>query len=180
MLSAAPGIAPPPVVDESSSTNATFSTLTNPDGDGKNYRLATWTANGAFAVTSPGRVQYLVVGGANYYAPIPYGNAGDVRPGEMMITAATHTITIGASGTYGGVSSIGTLVVTSSASIATNGTNALGGGGTVADHTLGFVSTITGSSVTYARAQVASPVANTGDAGTGSAAAGFVAVRWEI
>jgi len=170
-----------PTVNEGGSSGVTFSTLTNPDGDGKNYRLAVCNAGGSLVVTAPGTVQALLVGGGNNYAVTPAGNAGDVRMGTYLLPAATHTVTVGAAGVPGLPSSIGTVVITSAAGVAANGSNAQGGGGTAGNLNLGLSSSITGSALTYATAQSGAPVANRGDAGTaGNATDGVVIVRWVI
>lgn len=50
--------------NEGASTGATFTTLTDPDGDGKNYRLATFSTVGTYSlvIDSPGTAQFLAVG----------------------------------------------------------------------------------------------------------------------
>lgn len=56
----------PAIFNEGSSSGASFSTLTNPDGDGKNYRLATFTATGTthtLAIEEAGIAQFLIIGG---------------------------------------------------------------------------------------------------------------------
>jgi hypothetical protein len=127
-----------PVVNEGSSTNVTFSTLTNPDGDGKNYRLATWATSGSLVVTIPGYVQALIVDGGSSGTGTsnnssPGGPGGSVRylP-TLALASGTHTVTIGSGGTgttgapvAGGASSIGS-VGTSGGSASTNSGGAAG------------------------------------------------------
>ena len=170
-----------PVVDEGASTNVTFSTLTNPDSDSKNYRLAVWNSNGTLVVTTPGQVAGLLVGGPAALGGFN-GNAGDIRTGFFNLPSGTLTVTRGASASTGTASSIATTVVTSVAGLATNTSNCIGGGGTSANLQLGFTSSITGASVVYARAQITTPVANRGDAGStpGQGSDGVVIIRWEI
>jgi len=168
-------------VDEGASTNVTFSTLTNPDSDGKNYRLAVWNVDGTLVVTTPGQVAGLLVGGPAALGGFN-GNAGDIRTGFFNLPSGTLTVTRGASASTGTASSIATTVVTSVAGLATNTSNCIGGGGTSANLQLGFTSSITGASVVYARAQITTPVANRGDAGStpGQGSDGVVIIRWEI
>ena len=142
-------------------------TITTPGGK----TCVDFTGSGSIT-TSAGFVRYLLIGAASYDVSYPYGNAGDVRDGYLLLTAGTHTITIGANGSHGGASSIGAFAVTAASAIGFNAGNAQGAGGTTGDLTLGFVSDIDGTSTTYARAQVASPVASRGEAGTGSATDG--------
>jgi len=111
---------PPGSVNEGSSTNCTFSTLTNPDGDGKNYRMAVFNATGTLVVSSAGRFQALIVDGG-YSGVGVTNNSGYGGQGgkckffpSLELTVATHTITIGAGGAgivggsvAGGASSIG-------------------------------------------------------------------------
>lgn len=89
------------VFDEGSSTGATFSTLTNPDGDDIDYRLATFDVVGAatLAVQDEGLVEITAVGGgANGSSGggfIAGGGGGDVRYGTYNLTAGTHNIQVG-------------------------------------------------------------------------------------
>lgn len=106
-----------PTVTEGSSTGFTFSTLTNPDSDGVNYRLAVCNSGGSLVVTNAGYAQVLVVGGGGGGAALSDGGAGGggggVRWGTFKIPAATHTVTVGgggASGSDGGASSLGTIL----------------------------------------------------------------------
>lgn len=97
------GGASAPVVNEGSSTNATFATLTNPDSDGVNYRKATWTASGQFVTTTAGRVQVLIVGaGGPYISGAHHGDSGRVVEGWYDLPAGTHVVTVGAATTGGG------------------------------------------------------------------------------
>lgn len=120
------GGASAPVVDEGASTGVTFSTLTDPDGDGKNYRLAACTANATLVVTTAGVGRILVVGGGGAGGSAigsTWGAGGGGAGGVLAIATAwlpsgSLSITVGAGGTGsatalnvlpGGSSSIGGL-----------------------------------------------------------------------
>lgn len=106
-------------VNEGSSTNATFSTLTNPDGDGINYRLATWTNTGTLSVTASGYAEVFIVSGGGSYGLFQFdqygqgGEGGDVIRGIFTLPTGNLTVLVGNAGVYnggaGGKSSIGTL-----------------------------------------------------------------------
>ena len=151
----------PPRINEASSTNVTFSSLTNPDGDGKNYRLAVWNATGTLVVLSAGSVQALIVNGGYSGAGVSNNSSGGGQGGDtrllpaLVLSAGTITVTVGAGGSgivgapvAGGASSIG--------SVATSG----GGGSLLPGGAAGTTSTpgtggrgiscgITGSVVVY-------------------------------
>lgn len=159
----APAETAPPTVTEGSSTNATFATLTNPDGDGKNYRKATWTASGQLVLTEPGWVEVLVVGAGGPYTN-PYatgGTGGSVERGWRYLAAGTHTVTVGAattgsSYTRSGFSALGAIK-------AMGGVNAAGANDGAGDGAYGEItSTISGSSQKYA----GGPAANTNNTTT--------------
>jgi hypothetical protein len=170
-----------PVVDEASSTGATFSTLTNPDGDGKNYRLASFTTAGThtLAATTGGIVQALAVSGGSAGHNIGInvvGGPGDVREGTYHLPSGNVTVTVGAGGVgtngTGGASSIGTVVVCQGAAWGVNPYD-----GSVA----GWFSSITGSSQEYATVDGGNSVpGHGGSSGSGSGVAGVVYIRWEI
>jgi hypothetical protein len=91
--------------DEGASTGATFTTLTNPDGDGKNYRLAEFNAgSGSLVIAGAGYAQTLIVagggggnrGGGNGSSG---GGAGGVLETLVFLDAATHAVVVGAGGT---------------------------------------------------------------------------------
>jgi len=174
----------PPVVDEASSTNVTFSTLANPDGDGRSYRLAAMTANGSLVVAVTGIAQVLLVGGgggASAYTGL--GAGGYIIGGIRTLPSGTLTSTIGAGGTInsdaaGGTTSLGTTLV------APGGGNGPGGAGN--GTYLELTSTITGSSQKYAGSGLATLNATTTygsgarQAGSYAGQAGVIYVRWEL
>jgi hypothetical protein len=106
-------------VNEGSSTNATFSTLTNPDGDGINYRLATWINPGTLNILSTGYAEVFIVSGGGSYGLFQFdqfgqgGEGGDVIRGIFTLPIGNLTVLVGAAGVYngggGGKSGIGTL-----------------------------------------------------------------------
>jgi len=91
------------VVNESLVTNATFQNLTNPDNDGKNYRVAKWLSNGSFVVTKQGFADILLCGaggsGGNYegVGVLGPGGAGGaiLIVKKILFLEGTYTITIG-------------------------------------------------------------------------------------
>lgn len=87
--------------NEAASSGATFTTLTNPDGDGKNYRLAKFTGNGTLAFSQPGTVRFLVVGGGggggSYMCAGP-GAGGWVLDEYQKVTASSYSVVVGAGG----------------------------------------------------------------------------------
>lgn len=111
---------PPLSVNEGSSTSVTFSTLTNPDGDGKDYRMAVFNATGTLVVSSAGKCQALIIDGGYSGAGTNNNSSAGGAGGkcrflpDLTLAATTHTITVGAGGTgivgatqAGGASSIG-------------------------------------------------------------------------
>lgn len=189
----APGGASPPVVDEGASTNVTFSTLTDPDGDGKNYRLARWTTNGTLSVTTAGAARVLCAGPGMAGHPggdNAGGDGGSVFDGSMTLPSGSLAVTIGSAVAWQaqGYSEVGSLVrahtVTKDhSSRAGDGAMGAGSGATPG---VGLTSTITGASVEYGKGGPqsggATPAANTGGGGVAAAAgsAGVVCIRWEV
>jgi hypothetical protein len=93
---------------------------------GINYRVHTFLTSGTLTVTSPGLVQYLVVGGGGGGGGVYEGGGGGAGGllADSVFLTGSQTITVGAfgtggrgpenaivNGTNGGNSSIGTLVV---------------------------------------------------------------------
>ena len=189
------GVALAPVVDEGASSGATFSTLTNPDGDGINYRLAVFNASGALSVTTAGKAQVLVLGGGgagNTYG----GNGGRLMLGEWLLPSGSLQVVIGAGapgGTDSGANQIGGYS-------SLNAPQIVGGGGgsgwnymqgarafytTGGNYRDAYPSSITGSSIDYGRGSQggdSSPVANRGMGSLpgGAGSSGVVIVRWAI
>lgn len=175
-----------PAVDEALCTGATFETLLNPDGDGRNYRKATWTTSGAFVLTAPGPVEVLVVGaGGSFVTSLYQGSGGHVEQGWRNLPAGTHAVTAGACTTgssynQGGYSSLGTIKAMGGATTATN--TLIGAG----DGPYGeLTSRISGSAQKYAGGADASQNATTtyGSGGRSNGQNpqnGVVIARWEI
>lgn len=115
-------------IDEAATSGCAFTTLTNPDGDGKNYRLASFTSTtgGSLVVTQSGLAQVLVIGGGGGAAWTQTGSgaaggggAGGVIQTELYVPSGTHAISVGTKGANGGSgsrayagsgSAIGTLI----------------------------------------------------------------------
>lgn len=145
-------------------SGGTESTLTNPDGDGKNYHLCGFTSNGTLTVSIGGWLRYTVVGsGACGYAGTR-GDGGRVQKGWMYVAAGTYAVTVAAGATGGGngkASAIGSLVIAGICPVGpADGT---GAGATTAGASTGITDDITGTAVEYARATGTST--NPGDGG---------------
>lgn len=161
-------------------SGGTEATLTNPDSDGKNYRKHTFTTSGTLTVTTAGWLRYLVVGrGASGYSSFQ-GSGGRVREGWMFIPVGSHAVTVPAGGTDvdGAAASIGSLIVAAAVNKApANGT---GAGATTVGGATGHTSTISGSSVEYARRTGTSTNPGDGGPNAGTVVAGIVIVRYQI
>lgn len=173
------------VVDEAACTGATFTTLLNPDGDGKNYRLGTWTVSGYLAVLAAGEVERLLVGPGQVRGSGGYfgGQGGGVCEGREFVPAGMLAVTVG---TNAGSPSWDATASQFNGSVARPG-NSYGDDGAgslynAADDgsPAGWVSAITGTPVEYA--QGGSRAASTPGSGTNSSSAqnGIVYIRWEI
>ena len=88
--------------DEDASTGATFTTLDDPDGDGKNYRLASFNDSGSLVIATEGKMQYLVVGAGggvgNINAPWTSsggGGGGGHTQGEIHVSETTYPVKVG-------------------------------------------------------------------------------------
>jgi len=179
--------ASPATFDEGASTGATFSTLTNPDGDGKNYRLAafTSTSGGSLMITDAGVAQFLIVAGGGggrgnwfQYHHGGYGAGGPWFEGELPIEAGSHAITVGSGGAGGPVGNIpkkdGNVGGYSEVAgvLRVCGNNAI-------SQTVSLVSTFAGSSYEYGKGNNATGVSSLttfgGGGGGATAAAGNTA-----
>lgn len=133
----------PAVFDEASSTGATFTTLTNPDGDGKNYRLASFTSTsgGSLIISEAGVGDVLLVGGGGGSSPSVRGGGGGggavLYFPTISIPSGSNSVTVGAgggpgTGHYGGAPG-GVVGSTASqggaSSVSFLAVKAIGGGG---------------------------------------------------
>lgn len=113
-------------------------------------------SNGSITTTAGGAL-VCVIGGASQDSGPKYGNAGGVFYGWVDLTAAAHTVTVGAAGgagSNGGGSSIG-AIVSAPYGLAATSTSQQGGAGrgfVGAALTDGYTADITGSSVVYGAA----------------------------
>lgn len=179
-------------VDEALCTGATFSTLLNPDGDGKNYRLGAWLAAGTIAVAASGVAELLAIsGGAGAVGVVPAqpGMGGNIIDGLRVLPAGLLPVLVGAGGLYGGnagESGIGALKTGLPSMGAVNSRSA----GTTT-HAEMYHSSITGISTEYGLTRYyfatdelgnAVPRANRGDGAPvgGAGSSGVVYVRWQI
>lgn len=168
-------------------TGGTEATLTNPDGDGKNYKTHTFTVDGNLVVTQAGRAKVLCVGpGASTSGN---GNGGPVVLADIDLPVGTHAVVVGISATGQGASDwtgtrIGRLAAAGPARLV-NDRGDDGGSGTAN----GVVSTITGASHEYgAGGSRKATLTNAADRyGIGGdpaianrAGGGFVVVRYEV
>ena len=161
-------------------SGGTEATLTNPDGDGRNYKKHTFTANGTLTVSVPGYAKCLIVGrGSSGYAGNK-GSGGRVFEGLLYLPAGSHTITVPGSGTnvdgYG--SGIGTVMWVGS--VKPSPSDGSGAGYMTGSGTTGWTSTISASSVTYAAATGTSTNPGDGGPNAGFVQGGIVIVRYEV
>jgi hypothetical protein len=104
-------------VNEPTSTNASFSTLNNPDGDGVNYRVGYWSSSGSFIVSRGGFADLLCVagGGAGGLGISGYcagggGGGGIARLKKIYMPSGTYTITVGLGGSTGGAVGLNSII----------------------------------------------------------------------
>ena len=99
------------VIDEDASNGADFTTLNDPDGDGKNYRLASFTSTsgGSLVVSESGIAQVLLIGGGGGAGwtqtgagAAGGGGAGGFVETSVLIPEGTYTVTVGEKGSNGG------------------------------------------------------------------------------
>lgn len=133
--------------NEAASTGVTFSTLTNPYSNGKNYRLAAITSSGTLAISS-GFVRLLLVGAGEHTGSVNGGAGGTTLDRCVVINAGSYTATVGstsnAASTLGSYSSAGAGYTQQSGGGFGYGGYVPGGPGQS-----GMVSDITGSRVVY-------------------------------
>ncbi len=122
--------------------------------------------------TTAGEVEVLIVGAGSASGGSD-GNGARILSGTRDITAATHTVAIGASG--GTLSSVGTLSSGPSGR-ALNSANVTGAGGTTAVPGTPFTSSIDGTSRTYAAGQSFGASSTTFGDGGSFAGVAFIAV----
>lgn len=174
------------VVDEAACTVATFTTLLNPDGDGKNYRLATWTATGVIAVIAPGKAEALLVGVGGWANSDREGNGASILRGMFDFPAGQHSVFVpnpSDGGTDAMPSRIGTFLASNYIPYASASTTGIGAGHGYAGagRASGYTSSITGAPVVYAPAADLSKYGGGAPAGAAAyGAKGIVHVRWQI
>ena len=160
-------------------SGGTTSTLTNPDGDGRNYTLTRFNANGTLTCNTTGYVQVLMVsgGGQSFGGAASPGNGGRVVQGMYLLPAGTYSIKVGGGNDN---STIGSFLNTGLSYTSLDVNNPTGAAGTPGSPRDGLTSTFSGSSVVYGGV-VASPAANTGGGNTnGGGASGVVLLRVQI
>lgn len=123
-------------------TGGTESTLTNPDGDGKNYKLHAFTSSSSFVATRTGFVRVLGCGaGGTGNGSWEAAGGGECWEAWFYVVAGvTYTVTIGAtaaSGSNAGQTSFGSLatwgggmggsVANDTTTMLTRGANQVGG-----------------------------------------------------
>ena len=94
----------PAIFNEGSSSGATFTTQVNPNGDGKNYRLATFLSSGTLVITRGGIADILVVAGgrtgttgSQWEVGGGGGGGGMIESIGYILNAQSYTITVGLS-----------------------------------------------------------------------------------
>lgn len=196
-------------VDEAACTGAVFTTLLNPDGDGKNYRLGAWTTDGTLAVFALGEAECCIVGagassGHGAGGAAGAGDGGLVFNGRLWLSAGVLPIVVGPTttapagtidlGNNGSYSSFAGVVSRGGRAHGDPNTSTLAIGSAGTDYGVysGVVSRITGTAVEYGKATYGSYTngVNPGDGGGADAGAGagrsstghagVVYVRWEI
>lgn len=115
-------------------------------------------SNGSITFSTAGKALVCAIGGANADNGSYYGNAGTVFYGWIDLTAATHTIVVGAAASganEGGHTYIGSLVSAPGAFKPLSATESRGAGRGFSGAALyaGYPVDITGSSVTYGSSQ---------------------------
>ena len=190
---------PPPVVNEGSSTGVTFSTLTNPDSDGINYRLASMTANCTLVVTTEGTAQVMLIsGGAGSGGSSPFGGGGAILDGSQLIPVGTHSVVIGAGAPASDTAGIGGATYIGSVVKLNTGIGGMSAGCSRAGNrpaslSLCYTSSITGNAVYYGLTKDSFstdgagnnvPRVNRGDGGgsgastAGTGTSGVAYIRW--
>lgn len=93
------------LIDEAGSTNASWSLLTNPLGDGKNFRVGYWATSGSVVITESGTVDIMLVNGGRAGTNGPPGFCGGggtggpiCRTRRLYLNAGTYAVTVGAGG----------------------------------------------------------------------------------
>ena len=132
-------------------------TITTISVSGVNHDVYVFAANGSITVSAEGLVDYLVVGGGGGFTGAWYGDGGRIGYGTSILSAATHTITVGRGGGVspnatgvGLPSDLGTLCVVGSVASTSGESYTSGAGSTEPDRNAGFTSSITGTAVVYA------------------------------
>jgi hypothetical protein len=163
--------------DEAASTSATFYTLTDPDGDGKNYRYAEFLSSGTLVFASEGFFDTWLggPGGRGGYTGVG-GNLGSgggcggvLELHELFGGAGSYTVTVGTqTGTAAGIpTSIEGPLPAPWTKISANGGGAGAGGATTAGATGSMTTTYT----SYSGGTAGSGYGR-GSAGTGGNASG--------
>lgn len=183
--------------------------LRNPDGNGKNYRLHMFLADGPLLVLRAGLVQALIVGAGASSGHRSAGAAGSgdggivfagflfVSPGLLPVVVGPTTSAPGADtelGNNGLPSSFNGVVCRGGRAHGDPNTQtlAIGAAGTDYGQYAGVVSSITGTPIEYGKANYGSYIngVNAGDGGgadvsagalrSSTGHAGLVAIRYEI
>jgi len=142
-------------------TNTATGTYTS---GGIDYKYITFTGSGSLVVDRAGQANILVLGGGSGgKSALWNGQGGYSVIGLHNITAATHTITIGAGGP-GNAADAGTATGVNSSL----GTLFSGFGAGVGQSLTNFTSSVTGSSVTYATSRSNAVTNNSGNGGNSS------------
>ena len=167
---------------EVTATTGSPTTGTYTDADGT-WRYYKWTGAGSVTLTA-GLVDVLVVGGGGGGVAATWnGMGGSVVTGLQYFAAGTHTVTIGSGGpgASGAVASGGGSSAIGSVKTAKSNMGNQDQWGAFGTYYPGPTSSITGSSVEYARGSAPTPRANFGDGGSESGntsgSAGTVIIR---
>ena len=149
-------------------------TGTYTDADGVAWKYYEWTSNGS-VTTTKGLADIFIVAAGSVWAFVNNGSGGSIKDGLHLLSASTHTVTVGATGTDGQSSHLGPHF----APITYAPYSGFGmGQGCVtgySDRTVGRASSITGTSVTYSPGRNGSSAATGVPGGMGTA--GRVIIR---
>lgn len=161
-----------------SGTTGSPTTATGVSVGGRTMDTWRWTANGSVTIATAGKA-FVVVTGAGSNTGAYYGAGAVVFAGWVDLTAATHTIGIGATGSPGGGSYLGTLVNAPGGVSQAVVSESLGAGRAFSGANIydGVSSDITGASVSYGQgARAGSPTPGTYGSGNGGAGVVYIGI----
>ena len=142
------------------------------DGDGVEWNYYSITSNSNVTFDTDGLIDLFMIGGGQYWGFPDAGSGGRITRGRYLVTAGTQAVVVGAAGTDGGNTSLGSNI-TARIHAAYAGFGAGAGWDGTNARTSGYVSNITGSNVTYGVGSNSGTASGYGSAGQ----AGIVIIR---